>query len=92
MKPGLVEQGKFREQENGHLEWPDHTVPNLSEPVFFLIKWRQQLSHKVCKGFKQIRHTKYLSQCLTHEEHLLSSTDSIIMENTNFTFVDLRSS
>ena len=25
MKQRLVEQGMYREQENSHLEWPDHT-------------------------------------------------------------------
>ena len=26
MKLGLVNQGVYREQENSHLEWPDHTL------------------------------------------------------------------
>ena len=26
MKQALVEQGMYREEENSHLEWPDHTV------------------------------------------------------------------
>ena len=25
MKQALVEQGMYREQENSHLGWPDHT-------------------------------------------------------------------
>ena len=25
VKQGLVRQGMYREQENSHLEWPDHT-------------------------------------------------------------------
>ena len=31
MKQVLVEQGRDREQENSHLEWPDHT---LSDSLF----------------------------------------------------------
>ena len=29
MKQALVGQGMYREQENSHLEWPDHTVGHL---------------------------------------------------------------
>ena len=25
VKQGLVKQGMYQEQENSHLEWPDHT-------------------------------------------------------------------
>ena len=30
-KQGLVEQGMYREQENSHLEWPDHTLVLLDD-------------------------------------------------------------
>ena len=30
MKQALVRQGMYREQENIHLEWPDHTMSQLA--------------------------------------------------------------
>ena len=32
MKQALVKQ-MYREQENSHLEWPDHTGPSLVEKI-----------------------------------------------------------
>ena len=37
MKQALVEQGRYREQESSHLEWPDHTPCSVS-PVPLLTK------------------------------------------------------
>jgi len=34
MKQGLVEQGMYREQDNSHLEWPDHITYTLTKPLF----------------------------------------------------------
>ena len=34
MKQGLAEQGVYREQENSHLEWPDHTEEDWQSEHF----------------------------------------------------------
>ena len=36
VKQGLVEQGTYREQENSHLEWPDHTHAFTHIPAYSL--------------------------------------------------------
>ena len=37
VKQALVEQGMYREQENSHLVWPDHTLPNLGKIIILKI-------------------------------------------------------
>ena len=42
MKQALVGLGMYREQENSHLEWPDHTAPLFIAALFIIAKTRKQ--------------------------------------------------